>query len=494
MDTPSQDLSGPRPPAPAASVLLTRGPGHEVYAIRRSPALRFFGGFWAFPGGRLDPADGPADLAAHRTAACRELFEEAGVLIARRPDGSFLPASTDLNADRRALLAGELSFPALLAAHRLTVHAKDFTPVGTLTTPPFSAVRFATMFFVAALPDGQVPTIWPGELDEGCWITPPALLDRWRRRECLLTPPTVLLMQGVGATPLDEAAQRLGPVVAPGDALPPIAFAPQVQGWPLRTVALPPATHTNAYLVGAGPRYLIDPGCDAPDEQRQLFHAVDQAGPPTAIVLTHHHPDHVGAAAVCADRYRVPIWAHAETAARVRFPVDRVLQDGDRLDLGPCPIDGGPWALEARHTPGHAPGHLAFFEPRYGLLFAGDMLSTLTTIVIAPPDGDLAVYLASLWRLRELPARLLLPAHGLPTAAPDRAIDEALEHRARREAQLLAALAAGPADVDALAAAIYRGLPDRLMRFARAQVQAGLLKLQQDGRAAPAGDRWRLVE
>src|SRR5207237_720111 len=82
------------------------------------------------------------------------------------------------------------------------------------------------------------------------------------------------------------------------------------------------------------------------------------------------------------------------------------------LALGACPDGGGPGHLEALHTPGHAPGHLAFYEPHYRLLFAGDMVSTLSSVVIAPPEGDLVVYLRSLERLRTLDCRLLLPGHG----------------------------------------------------------------------------------
>jgi len=123
----------------------------------------------------------------------------------------------------------------------------------------------------------------------------------------------------------------------------------------------------------------------------------------------------------------------------------------------------------------------------------GDMVSTLTSIVIAPPDGNLAQYLQSLERLRALPSRLLLPAHGNVNARPQKVIDDALRHRARREQQLLEALADGPAAVDDLTARLYRGTPEPLMRFARAQVVAGLLKLKDDGRAH-AGDEvhWRL--
>src|SRR5262249_7900974 len=119
------------------------------------------------------------------------------------------------------------------------------------------------------------------------------------------------------------------------------------------------------------------------------------------VVLTHHHPDHVGAAAACARKYGVPVWAHPWTAQALagQVVVGRKVHEGDRLDLGTAP-DGGPWHLEALHTPGHAPGHLAFYEGHYRLLFAGDLVSTLSSVVIAPPDGDLAVYLDSLRRLR----------------------------------------------------------------------------------------------
>jgi glyoxylase-like metal-dependent hydrolase (beta-lactamase superfamily II) len=171
------------------------------------------------------------------------------------------------------------------------------------------------------------------------------------------------------------------------------------------------------------------------------------------------------------------------------------LQEGDRLDLGACPADGRAWFLDVLHTPGHASGHLVFFEPRYRLLFAGDMISTLSSVVIAPPDGNLIDYLRSLRRMRELPARLLLPSHGNVSARPVETIDAAIAHRAKREAQLLETLADGPAGIDAMTERMYRGTPEPLMRFARAQVLAGLLKLQEEGRAKPVdAERWQKVE
>jgi ribonuclease/clavin/mitogillin len=490
---------------PAASVLLSRGPGsRDAFAILRGQQLKFFGSFWAFPGGKLTQREAESldAIATRRLAACRELFEETGILIARHPDGAFPPGSPDLDRCRHALLDEQLPFEKMLAERQLAIHAEDFARIGEITTPAFAPLRYATTFFVAHLPPGQTPEVWPGELERGEWIDAAEMLARWRRGDDLCTPPTVMTLQALSDHPLDDAPTLLAPLVesfARG-AMHPIFFAPCVQMVPLKTAALPPSAYTNAYLVGNGPRYLIDPGCDEPDEQQRLFDLLDEQKQAeqslTAVVLTHHHPDHIGAAVVCSERYGVPIWAHPRTAQKLQghVPVHRHLNDGDRIDLGTCPADGRPWFLDVLHTPGHASGHLAFFDPFYRLLFAGDMISTLTSMVIAPPDGDLVEYLHSLRRLRELPARLLLPSHGNVSAQPAQAIDAALEHRAKREQQLLDALTEGPAAIDELTARLYRGTPETLMRFARAQVLAGLLKLRDEGRAVPRdSEHWQVM-
>jgi ribonuclease/clavin/mitogillin len=496
----------------AASVLLARRPGSaEVFAVRRSPALRFFGGFHAFPGGKVHAEDAaiaaerltpnPAPLDVRRVTAARELFEEAGVLIARRSDGSFPPAGPDLAALRRELVEDRLAFREVLRRLDLTLRGDDFTFAGSLVTPPFTVLRFDTAFFVVDLPPGQHAEVWPGELDEGRWTTGAALLACWTRGDCLVAPPTVTLLEAIRDRGVAEVPVRLASLLESlaAGAIPPIFFSPAVQMIPLRTIALPPSTHTNAYLVGCGPRYLLDPGAADPGEQQRLFAVLDahhDAGRPlSAIVLTHHHPDHIGAAASCAARYGVPVWAHPWTARRLagQVAVSREVHEGDRLDLGPTPDGAGAWHLEALHTPGHAPGHLAFYEARYRLLFVGDMVSTASSVVIAPPDGDLAVYLDSLRRLQGYDCRLLLPAHGSASARPAETLAQALAHRAKREEQLLAALRTRPRSVPELLPELYPGLPQSLIRLAQLQLLAGLQKLDREGRVESEGECWRLV-
>jgi endoribonuclease LACTB2 len=492
---------------PASSVLLARGPDSpEVFAVRRSEQLRFFGGFFAFPGGGVHSSDAQfGEPLTRQVAAARELFEETGVLIARRPDGSF-PTPAELLPLRRELHDDRLSFGDLLGRQNLTIRSADFTPLGTLVTPAFASARFDTAFFVAVLPPGQQAEVWPGELDHGRWTTAADMLASWTRGDSLVSPPTVSILEAFRGGPVLSVVEKLRPLLAvlESGAIPPIFFAPAVQMIPLLAPALAPLTHTNAWLVGSGPVYLIDPGATEADEQERLFAALDLAAAEgrriTDIVLTHHHPDHIGAAAVCAARYGVGIWAHPWTAEKLRGKVEvqRLLNEGDRLDLGTAPDGNGRWHLEALFTPGHAPGHLAFWEPRYRLLFAGDMVSTLSSVIVAPPEGDLTLYLESLRRLAAFGCRLLLPAHGSPTGRSRQTLEDALEHRLQREDQLLATLRNGPRTVGALFDEIYRGLPDNLRRCAELQILGGLIKLQREGRVEATADgttqTWQLVK
>ena len=483
----------------AASVLLARAHGSkEVFVVARAPALRFLGGFLAFPGGKVHSSDEALarttpGLTGQHVAAVRELFEEAGVLLARDANGA-CPTAEKLVPLRRELMAEQMTFHDLLAEHKLRLHPEDLAYAGSLVTPAFAQQRFDTAFFVAVLPPGQTAEVWPGELTEGAWHSAERVLQDWDAGDNLVSPPTVALLQAIRGRPVEDWLNQLARSASDGPERPertlrasdsPIWFSPSVQMIPLLSEGLPPSTHTNAYLVGRDPAYLIDPGTSDAQEQGRLFVLLAGRGL-RGVVMTHHHSDHIGAAKICAERYGVPILAHPLTAQalRGRIDVQRFINDGERLDLGAAPDGRGGWHLQAIHTPGHAAGHLSFWEPRYRLLFVGDMVSMLSSVLIPPPpDGDLAAYLDSLRRLQTYPARLLLPAHGSPSARPAFVLEQTLSHRREREEKLLQALAAGPRTVLELVMELYRGLPAELMRFAEMQIQAGLHKLQREGRA-----------
>jgi glyoxylase-like metal-dependent hydrolase (beta-lactamase superfamily II) len=270
------------------------------------------------------------------------------------------------------------------------------------------------------------------------------------------------------------------------------ATAPWLQTVAVRTPTLPPATHTNVYIVGEGEVAVVDPASPYRDEQEGLEEALRDAGVTVVeLILTHHHVDHVSGAARLAKRLGVGVAAHAETAARVagRVAVTRTISDGEVLRVGGA-------TLRAVHTPGHAPGHLAFVDEGTGAVIAGDMVASVGTIVVPPDDGgDMGLYLASLERLRAERPAALLPAHGPPIAGAS-AADEKLafyvKHRLEREGRVVAALGREPRTVAELVPPAYPDVAPAIYPLAAQSLLAHLEKLEREGRAVREADgRWR---
>jgi glyoxylase-like metal-dependent hydrolase (beta-lactamase superfamily II) len=264
--------------------------------------------------------------------------------------------------------------------------------------------------------------------------------------------------------------------------------------FPARTPTLPPATHTNSYALGARDVLLVEPATPYEEEQCEWLawaRSLPSSGRrPIAIVVTHHHIDHVSGADVLTRELGLPLWAHPETASRIDTPVARTLSDGDTLDLaGPVPER---WRV--LHTPGHAPGHVCLLDEAEGTLVVGDMVASVGTILIAPGDGDMAVYLEQLRRLGGLKARLALPAHGEPIDEPTALFDRYVAHRLMREAKVLAAVVGcGPdgGSEDEIVAVAYDDVPATTWPIALLSLRSHLDKLVTEGRvrrqAASAG-------
>lgn len=232
---------------------------------------------------------------------------------------------------------------------------------------------------------------------------------------------------------------------------------------------------TNTYLVGIDEVVVIDPG---PDDDGHLDAIAGCGGDRIRwIACTHSHVDHAPGAARLAARTGARVLAHS---SRDGLAVDATLADGDA-------VEGTEFRLRALHTPGHASNHLCYLLEQERLLFSGDQVMDGSTVVVAPPDGDMAAYLDSLQRLADLRPRLraIAPGHGRLIEDPAAAIGAYLAHRAGREAQIIAALtaAAGPIDTAAIVALVYTGLASELVVPARHSVWAHLRKLADEGRA-----------
>lgn len=258
----------------------------------------------------------------------------------------------------------------------------------------------------------------------------------------------------------------------------------------LPTPTLPPATTTNHWLVGWHPMVVVDPA--TPDKRAQarlgdLVNAARAAGAqPQALLLTHHHLDHSGAAADLGLALGLPVICHAQTAPLLaaEIAVARLVAEGEVIARN---ADGAPWI--ALHTPGHAPGHLVLHQPQSGWVVAGDLVAGTGTILVDPRDGDMGQYLASLARVEALQPAALAPAHGPVLTDAVAVLRHYQAHRREREQKILSGLSLSPHQAADLLPIAYADVPRLVWPLALRAMEAHLLHLQQQGlaRATPSG-------
>ena len=259
-------------------------------------------------------------------------------------------------------------------------------------------------------------------------------------------------------------------------------------------------TGTQTYLVGTSEGLaVIDPGPAEPAHLEALEAAIADA-PVLAILCTHTHRDHSPAAAPLSARTGAPIVGCAplqhpdaddESAPRADAPFDRayaptrVLSDGEQ-------VTGAGWTLTAIATPGHTSNHLCFALEETGALFTGDHVMGWSTSVVAPPDGDMSDYLASLAKLHARQDRIYYPAHGPAVERPRQLVRGMIGHRRQRERQILRLLHAEPGTPATLVPQMYRGTSERLWPAAAQSVLAHLIDLERRGADARSDDIWTI--
>jgi glyoxylase-like metal-dependent hydrolase (beta-lactamase superfamily II) len=229
---------------------------------------------------------------------------------------------------------------------------------------------------------------------------------------------------------------------------------------------------TNTWIVGEGPSVVIDPG---PDDPGHILRVLDEAEPIGAILLTHRHEDHAPGAARLAEASAAMVHAFRPEAGEGK------LDDGATLEARGS-------RLRAIHTPGHSSDHVCFLMEPERVLFTGDAVLGQGTSVVDPPDGDMAAYVRSLRKLRELEPATVYPGHGPPILTPIGRLDYYIRHREEREEAVLASLEEGKRSPAEMVPGIYgKELDEVMFPAAGRSVLAHLLKLEREGRVARTG-------
>lgn len=254
-------------------------------------------------------------------------------------------------------------------------------------------------------------------------------------------------------------------------------------------------TGTCSYIVGRGQVAIIDPGPDLPGQVDALLNAV-RGETVMHILVSHTHRDHSPAARALKAATNAPILGCGvhrqarplaegevntlEASTDLEYAPDQQLFEGDT-------IEGQGWRLTAIETPGHMANHLAFALPEEQTLFSADHVMAWSTTVVAPPDGSMGAYMASLDKLRGRDEAIYWPGHGGPVRDPQRFVRALTHHRRQREASILNRLAAGDRTIPMVVRAIYQGLKPALIGPAGLSVFAHLEELVARGLVATDG-------
>ena len=546
----------PATPRPAATVLLLRDSpqGIEVLMTRRAMTASFAPGAYVFPGGGIDAADAQAHSGSTRRAAqsdlhltqaiaaIRESFEELGILLARRADGTHASAADIAALDRQAPFAPQC------AARGLTLAGSEVFVLAHWITDRDLPRRFDVSFLVARMPEGQEPVADETEQFEPEWVRPADALARHEAGRFFIIFPTIRTLERLQAhatvdsvlsacaaseEPLFISCPRAGflngtesrhmeheapfgelALVSPDGLIHhelawqterPVPLLRNVMRLTAPNPGFMTGPGTNSYLVGdpATGYIAIDPGPADPEHIERLWRAA--GANVRAIVCTHSHADHSpgapGLQALCRNKPPILGLASAPTArANSHFIPERELADDERLVLQNATGETL-HTLRVVHTPGHAANHLCLVLEEDGLLFSGDHILNGSTTVIDPPDGHMGDYLDSLDKLAALcdehTMDFILPAHGYvlgdlrqaadnPSAPPEGGAKAAIQHlkahRLAREAKVARAMQAQPqGSMDDWVELAYDDVPERLWPVAKRSMLAHVERLQSLG-------------
>jgi glyoxylase-like metal-dependent hydrolase (beta-lactamase superfamily II)/8-oxo-dGTP pyrophosphatase MutT (NUDIX family) len=551
---PLDHSSADKPPRAAATLVVVRDApgGLQVLLLCRAERGDHNSGAWVFPGGTVDKTDAQwrslcdgSDDAATSTrlgiaeggldyaiTAIRECFEECGLLFARRAGALLGDDSARLAPWRAPLNAGERSLGEFCAAEGLRLAVDELAYFSHWLTPLGRAKRYDTRFFVAVAPAGQAAQHDGTEMVGMHWLRP---ADALARSDSLkLMGPTRATLSAIGAfndtaalmayargprtvslinprigagsqglrpvMPHEHAWAEMGRIdplghgtasyeIVPGRA---VKLSPHV----IRVTAPNPSVMTgpgtNTYLVGGGAANewaVIDPGPDLPEHVEAVLHAAP--GPIRWILATHTHHDHSPASVPLRQHTHAPVMGRLAVHPHKQdgsFAPDRVLEHGERLSIAPGVT------LRVLHTPGHASNHLCYLLEEEKTLFTGDHLMQSSTVVINPPDGDMAAYLRTLRALLNEDIEWLAPGHGFLMAQPHLAVQAVIDHRLKREAKVLATLRVhAPATLEQLLPHAYDDVDPRLLPVAARSLLAHLDKLRSDGVATEVAGHWRVA-
>ena len=470
-----------KPPRPSATLMITKqgDEGVEVLLGKRSESMPSFPGYWAFPGGGVSRVDKTASetlgISVQHCAILREVVEELGLAP---QDGKMIAVEEDF---RRMVVDDKANWFPLALDGDIPFDVTGIRIISMRTTPPFGPMRFENTFLhIHSEEHDEFSLVGQTEFEDARWMRPVDVIAAWRNNVIKVAPPVVTLLMEVNRC-LMIMDQNMVKVAEDLENRKPrrrsILFAEGVQVIPVRTATLPPADHTNCYLIGDPDDdfIIVDPAFRHREGMEDVAEAVERrTGEPIAVFYTHTHGDHVADPGLLKEAFDLPIWSASPNA-------DRVLNDGEILRLGKQE-----WKV--LHTPGHHPEHLCLLS-NSGLV-AGDMVAGIGTILVPPNEGDMNTYIEQLQRLLDLEPHLIFPSHGPVIPLPERKLEHYIRHRSQRHQRVLDAVIEGHSKLEDIARSAYADTPDAHPGLAVDQTLSHLISHQKSGNVRTVDGVW----
>lgn len=441
----------------AVSIVMTCG--DEIFAIQRQNFLTAFPGYWAFPGGKVEVGDENFSLEHLLTsnlearlfgAAVREGQEELGI---------------DL---RKEIIEGR-------------VRNVDF--LGLAITPDFNPFRFATYFFKIDFTEKVEFVVDRNEAHVAEWMRCDELLDQFKKGQILAVPPVIKVIETLSKAPKTQEIKDLNFAYDHTQYVPYIESLKGVRQIMPLSHTLPPATRTNAFLIGEKEegRVLIDPSPRDEEEYQKFKNTLALFGV-DKILITHHHPDHYERSNTLAKELNVPILLSQYTFNRIEKKIPGYFSGIQTIFIKENDVVTK-WLghdIIVMEIPGHDEGQVAVYSRDLSWFLAGDLFQGIGTVVIGGEEGDMHKYFSTLERIIELSPKVVFPSHGIGLGGTN-ILQKTLEHRRLRETQILALYLEGLTPEEMLEK-IYAEVKKELWPFALKNIHKHLHKLKIDGR------------
>jgi endoribonuclease LACTB2 len=439
----------------AVSIVLTCG--DQMFAIQRQFFLRAFPGYWAFPGGKVEEGD---DLHAPDHVLLKQLDARLFGAVVREGEE-------------------ELGINIGVELEKGSINRVDF--LGLAITPDFNPYRFATYFFRIDFKHKVDFKIDRNEARIAQWMSAAQLLEQYNSGQVLAVPPVIKVIQTLGSNPQVSHIEDLNFNYDSTQFVPYIESLKSVRQIMPLSNTLPPATRTNAFLIGDddGPYVLVDPSPKS-DEEYQKFKNTLALFRVDKIFITHHHPDHYERSTQLAREYGVPVLLSADTFERLSQRQPSLFNDLV-IDLAKEGDVVTQWLgkdVLVYEVPGHDEGQLALAPRDLSWFLAGDLFQGVGTVVIGGPEGDMQKYFKTLEKIIRLNPKVVFPSHGIGLGGVS-ILERTLEHRKVREQQVLTMHQQGKQPQEMLEE-IYREVDKKLWPYAAQNIQKHLDKLKAE--------------